>query len=90
MANPNVRFEGPGTSEYSLAVTPSLLTADNKPTPWRALRVGAAGAVELVQPNGDMVIYPNCVAGEKITCRAVRVNTTNTTVAGANSLIAEW
>jgi hypothetical protein len=74
-------------AEYGEAVTPSDSPVDNFDTPWRALYVGGAGAVAIVQIDDSVVVFPAVPAGSTLRFRGRRVNATGT---GASNMVAMW
>lgn len=83
-AEDKFKFHVPGldspSSEY-FAVTKGDTAAADFPTVSRAIRVGASGDVVVVRPDGAMVLFRNCYAGELLPIRAVRVMAAGTTAA---------
>ena len=73
-----------GPTGHIVAVTPSdtvaVLQASGAPEPavfdW--LRVGAAGDVTIVTPDGSTILVDDALAGEYIPIRGYRVNATAT------------
>ena len=55
------------------------------PTRPRAIRVGVAGDVNAVAPDGTVVLLKNCYAGEILDIRAIQIRKSGTT---ADNLVA--
>ena len=48
----------------------------------RAIRVGGAGDVSIVDDGGVTTVIPGCLAGETLPVQTARVNATGTTATG--------
>lgn len=70
-------------AEHFFAIEPS--DADRLPTRPRAIRVGGAGDVAAVAPDGETVLFKGCYAGEILPIRAVQIKAAGTT---ATDLVA--
>ena len=67
------------------AITPA--DATDLPLPGcRAIRVGYAGNVSLVDLDGVTTVFPNAFAGEILNAQVTRVNATGTTATGLIAL----
>lgn len=64
-------------SDAYFSITPSDATDFAEVA--NSIRVGTGGDVAAVRPDGTVVVFKNCAAGETLPIRARRVNATNTT-----------
>ncbi len=73
------------TSGAVRAITPNDST-DLEFGACRAIRVGGAGDVSIVDLTGTTVIIPSVLAGETLPVQATRINATGTTATLINAL----